>query len=62
MKFIKKHIFTLTRFLSIWLTVFSVYNLINDKGDLTINVTTLTVSLTIAILVMMTEFWYKPRD
>ena len=54
MKFIKKHIFTLTRFLSIWLTVFSVYNLINDKGDLTINVTTLTVSLTIAILVMMT--------
>lgn len=62
MKFIKKHIFTLTRFLSIWLTVFSVYNLINDKDDLTINVTTLTVSLTIAILVMMTEFWYKPRD
>ena len=62
MKVIKKHIFTLTRCLSIWLTVFSVYNLINDKDDLTINVTTLTVSLTIAILVMMTEFWYKPRD
>lgn len=62
MNFIKKYIFTLTRFLSIWLTVFSVYNLINNKGDLTINVATLTVSLTIAVLVMMTEFWYKPRD
>ena len=62
MEFIKKHIFTLIRFLSIWLTVFGVYNMINNKGDLTINVATLTVSLTIAILVMIAEFWYKPRD
>lgn len=62
MQFIKKHIFTLIRFLSIWLTVFSTYNMINNKGDLTINVATLTVSLTIVILVMIAEFWYKPRD
>ena len=61
MQFIKKHIFTLIRFLSIWLTVFNTYNMINNKGDLTINVATLTVSLTIAILVTMAEFWYKPR-
>ncbi len=62
MEFIKKHIFTLIRFLSIWLTVFGAYNMINNKGDLTINVATLTISLTIAILVMIAEFWYKPRD
>ena len=62
MQFIKKHIFTLIRFLSIWLTVFSTYNMINNKGNLTINVATLTVSLTIAILVMIAEFWYKPKD
>lgn len=62
MLFIKKHIFTLIRFLSIWLTVFSTYNMINNKGDLTINVATLTISLTITILVMIAEFWYKPRD
>ena len=62
MNFIKKHIFTFTRFLSIWLTVFSVYNMINNKGDLTTNIATLTVSLTITILVMMTEFWYKSKD
>jgi len=62
MNFIKKHIFTLIRFLSIWLTVFSAYNMINNKSDLTINIATLTVSLTIDILVMMAEFWYKTKD
>lgn len=62
MNFIKKHIFTLTRFLSIWLTVFSVYNMINNIGDLTTNIATLTVSLIITILVMITEFWYKSKD
>ena len=62
MQFIKKHIFIFTRFLSIYLSVFAISNIIKNQGDMTTNVVTTTLSVIITLLIMMIEAWYKPRD
>lgn len=61
MQFIKKHIFIFTRFLSIYLSVFAISNIIKNQGDMTTNVVTTTLSVIITLLIMMIEAWYKPN-
>lgn len=61
MNFIKKHIFTFARFLSIYLSVFAISNIIKNQGDMTTNVVTTTLSIIITVLIMMIEAWYKPN-
>ena len=55
MNFIKKHIFIFARFLSIYLSVFAISNIIKNQGDMTTNVVTTTLSIIITILIMMIE-------
>ena len=62
MAFIKKHIFSIIRFASIWLTLFSIYNIITNKGDFESNVATFIVSLVATILVIMADFWYGQNE
>ena len=50
------------RFLSIWLTIFSIYNLYNNIGDQKANTAIFLVSLSLTFTIMMAEFWYKPRN
>ena len=58
MTFLKKHIFTVTRFLTIYLTVFAIYNFSANKSDLTSNTITLLIGITLTILITMIEYWY----
>lgn len=62
MNFIKKHIFIFARFLSIYLSVFAISNIIKNQGDMTTNVVTTILSIIIALLIMMIETWYKPNE
>lgn len=62
MNFIKKHIFTFTRFLSIYLSVFAISNIIKNQGDMTTNVVTTILSIIITLLIIMIEVWYKPNE
>lgn len=50
------------RFLSIWLTIFSIYNLYNNIGGQKANTAIFLVSLSLTFTIMMAEFWYKPRN
>ena len=58
MTFLKKHIFTVTRFLTVYLAVFTIYNLSANKSDLTSNTITLLIGITLTILITMIEYWY----
>lgn len=62
MNFIKKHIFIFARFLSIYLSVFAISNIIKNQGDMTTNVVTTILSIIITLLIMMIETWYKPNE
>ena len=58
MTFLKKHIFTVTRFLTVYLAVFAIYNLSANKSDLISNTITLLIGITLTILITMIEYWY----
>lgn len=62
MNFIKKYIFNIMRFLSIWLTIFSIYNLYNNIGDQKANTAIFLISLSLTFTIMMAEIWYKPKN
>lgn len=62
MQFIKKYIFNIMRFLSIWLTIYSIYNLYNNIGDQKANTAIFLVSLSLTFTIIMAEIWYKPRN
>lgn len=62
MNFIKKHIFIFARFLSIYLSVFAISNIIKNQGDMTTNVVTTILSIIITLLIMMIETWYKTNE
>ena len=62
MNFIKKYIFNIMRFLSIWLTIYSIYNLYNNIGDQKANTAIFLVSLSLTFTIIMAEIWYKPRN
>ena len=62
MQFIKNHIFNIMRFLSIWLTIYSIYNLYNNIGDQKANTAIFLVSLSLTFTIIMAEIWYKPRN
>ena len=62
MNFIKKYIFNIMRFLSIWLTIFSIYNLYNNIGDQKANTAIFLISLSSTFTIMMAEIWYKPKN
>lgn len=62
MQFIKKYIFNIMRFLSIWLTIFSIYNLYNNIGDQKANTAIFLISLSLTFTIMMAEIWYKPKN
>ena len=61
MKFIKKHIFAITRFLSIYSVVLSISRIIKNDGDLTSNLVAAGVSTLATILIIAMEVWYKPK-
>lgn len=62
MQFIKKYIFNIMRFLSIWLTIYSLYNMYNKIGDQKANTAIFLVSLSLTFTIIMAEIWYKPRN
>lgn len=62
MQFIKKYIFNIMRFLSIWLTIYSIYNLYNNIGDQKANTATFLISLSLTFTIILAEIWYKPRN
>ena len=62
MNFIKKYIFNIMRFLSIWLTIYSLYNLYNNIGDQKANTAIFLISLSLTFTIIMAEIWYKPRN
>lgn len=62
MQFIKKYIFNIMRFLAIWLTIYSLYNMYNNIGDQKANTAIFLISLSLTFTIMMAEFWYKPRN
>lgn len=62
MQFIKKYIFNIMRFLSIWLTIYSIYNLYNNIGDQKANTAIFLISLSLTFTIIMAEIWYKPRN
>ena len=62
MQFIKKYIFNIMRFLSIWLTIYSIYNLYNNIGEQKANTAIFLISLSLTFTIIMAEIWYKPTN
>lgn len=62
MQFIKKYIFNIMRFLSIWLTIYSLYNMYNNIGDQKANTAIFLISLSLTFTIIMAEVWYKPKN
>lgn len=62
MQFIEKYIFTITRFLSIYLCASAIRNIIIDKGDYETNVVTMSIAGIITMSLILIQIIYKTKE
>lgn len=62
MQFIEKYIFTITRFLSIYLCASAIRNIIIDKGDYGTNIVTMSIAGIITMSLILIQIIYKTKE